>query len=68
LLDLKAVIWSALMKSDRKKSLGKKGGAKPKASGSRTAKPGLAQQYEDLCRLRERVRALSEKSRAKDRH
>jgi hypothetical protein len=53
-----------LMKSDRKKSLGnKKGGANPKASGSRTDKLDLAQQYEDVCRLREKVRELSEKAR-----
>jgi hypothetical protein len=51
------------MKSDRKKSLGKKGGANPKASGSRTDKLDLAQLYEDLCRLREKVRKLSEKAR-----
>jgi hypothetical protein len=52
------------MKSDRKKSLGQKGGANPKASGNLAARPSLAQQYEDLCRLREKARALAEKVRS----
>jgi hypothetical protein len=51
------------MKSDRKKSFGKKGGANPKAS-NKAARSDLARQYEDLCRLREKVRALSEKARS----
>jgi hypothetical protein len=52
------------MKSDRKKPLGHKGGANPKASGNLAAKPDIARQYEDLCRLREKVRALAEKVRS----
>jgi hypothetical protein len=51
------------MKSDRKKPLGNKGGANPKAPGNLAAKPDIARQYEDLCRLREKVRELSEKAR-----
>ena len=52
------------MKSDRKKPLGNKGGANPKAPGNLAAKPDIARQYEDLCRLREKVRALAEKVRS----
>jgi hypothetical protein len=53
------------MKSDRKKPLGNKGGADPKAPGNNLeARPSLAQQYEDLCRLREKARALAEKVRS----
>ena len=52
------------MKSDRKKPLGHKGGANPKASGNLAAKPDIARQYEDLCRLREKARALAEKVRS----
>ena len=52
------------MKSDRKKPLGHKGGANPKAPGNLAAKPDIARQYEDLCRLREKARALAEKVRS----
>jgi hypothetical protein len=52
------------MKSDRKKPLGQKGGANPKASGNLATKPDIARQYEDLCRLREKARALAEKVRS----
>lgn len=53
-----------LMKSDRKKPLGRKGWANPGASGNLATRPDLARQYEELCRLREKVRALSEKARS----
>ena len=52
------------MKSDRKKPLGNKGGANPKAPSNLAAKSDIARQYEDLCRLREKVRELSEKARS----
>jgi hypothetical protein len=52
------------MKSNRKKPLGQKGGASPKASGNLATKPDIARQYEDLCRLREKARAQAEKVRS----
>jgi hypothetical protein len=50
----------SLMKSDRKKS---KGSANQKAVPDSAAKPDVARQYEELCRLRRKVQRLSEKAR-----
>jgi hypothetical protein len=50
------------MKSDRKKTVSNK--RKSKAAAGLAGKPEIAQQYERLCQLREKVRVLSEKARS----
>jgi hypothetical protein len=51
-----------LMKYNRKNPVGTRHTANPKLSDSLCANPDIAQQYEDLCCLRRKVRKLSEKA------
>jgi hypothetical protein len=51
------------MKHDRKNPVGNRPGSNQKECGNLSANPDIVRQYEDLCRLRKKVRKLLEKVR-----
>jgi hypothetical protein len=64
LLDLEVPIWPLDDILSPKNPLARQSGANLKAPRNLTAKIDLVRQYEALCRLREKVRALSAKIRS----